>query len=69
MPRPMFRRPPGRLKHCAMCGELMREWPKGGAIIENRTGTEEKSVCLICLDKILNSPGVEVISDNVGRDQ
>lgn len=58
-----------KLKRQATICEKCEAYITRFVIIENNTGTEKKRVCLSCLDKILNMPGVQVIDSNVGKDQ
>jgi hypothetical protein len=56
-------------QRCDRCNRPIPEWPKGGTIVENSTGTESMKLCVKCLGIVLNTHGVKVIGDNIGRDQ
>lgn len=55
---------PSKMRRCFRCGDVVGKF----VILENATGSESQPVCLRCLNIILNTPGVKVISDNVGKE-
>jgi hypothetical protein len=62
-----YKRREPKLTYCCWCRKVIVGWPKGGVILENETGTEEKPLHIGCAELFIKNRGARIIGDNVNR--